>query len=417
MCLLRSVFVVFLCFLLSSCGLRKIEENKDIAFNEDMVASSASVSAESIKSLAIYYSLDSYKAKKYEPDSCLLGAYILSDKVVGFDIAQFELKIAPHGSYKYHMKMGEEFPISWILSCYKENKLPFIALSPENNSSPYDYRLLTEYAKKFGELRVPIILGFYPNPIQNGYKPELYKSFFEYARGEFIAYAPNVAFAFVADSSEVYETDKYLPKTCVDWLGLDLYIPIENNRINNSYLASLNYFYEKYQSLYPLMISSFGVSNYSTTNHKYYIKNAKEEIKGFYTDLEEKYPRIKAVYYMDFDNSTATNFNVKPFLSDNFSITENEEIALEYKRVIQKAYFLNSFKEKNIKQEKILYKKMAVLENGKYYAPLSFLTDFGYSYAGLNIKKINNEGFVDAEEFSRLNKLEIKQEKNKLEFS
>lgn len=415
MCLLRSVFVVLLCFLLCSCNsdLANNIEDKTVGFNEDITVSPTAVSVNPTKSLSIYYSLDKYTPKKYEPSSCLSGAYILSDKAVGFDIAQFELKTAPHASYKYHMAMGEDFPLSWVLSCYKENKLPFIVLSPQSNSPSttiYDYTLITNYAKKFGELKLPIILGFYPNPIKNGYNPTLYKSFFEYAKQEFNTYSPNTALAFIMDSSEIYKIEKYLPKRdCIDWLGLDLYFPIENDDINNSYISSLNYFYEKYQSQYPLMLSSFGISSYSTLNHKYYIKNAKEELNGFYSDLEEKYPRIKAVYYMDLDNSEPKGFNLKSYTTDNFSITENDELTLEYKKAIQSPYFLNTFNIAENRQhqapEKILYSKTALSQGGKYYIPLSLLTACGYKYDGIELKNLDNESYVELEAFVNQNEL------------
>lgn len=296
----------------------------------------------------VYYSLNNYEPESLEPEfGCYSGAYILSDKSIGFDISQFELKAGSHGSYKYHLLTGDEFPLSWVLSCYKESKLPFIVLAPSDSNKPFDYDIITEYAKDFGELDIPILLGFYPEPEKNGWSPELYKSFFAYAREEFAKYSPNTSFVFITGPEEAYNADKYIDGKSVDWLGMDLYMPIKDGKPDNSCLSDFNYFYMKYQSQYPIMISALGVSSYSAENHSYFTSKAAEEISSFYKTAKEKYPRLKAVYYMDFDSTRFSDISSKA--SNSFLITNGDEVTEKYKSAVSDSYFISKLKTENTK--------------------------------------------------------------------
>ncbi len=406
---IKAIILLFLFFLGVFCLNACQNETDVIKSNSDIIASPAAAEPYINKNLSLYYSLSNYELKKFEPYSgCYAGAYILADRSIGFDMAQFELKTSAHSSYKYHLKLGEEFPAGWILNCRKDFKLPFIIIDAKNKETPFDYRLITEYAKKFGELNEPVLIGFYPEPAKNGYPAEIYKKFFEYARAEFNAYAPNTAFVFITNSEELYKIDNYFPNAqSVDWVGINIYMPIENNNIKNCSVSSLNYFYNKYQSKYPLMISSLGISNYSADNHTYYTNEASEEISNFYVMLKNKYPRIKAVYYMDFDASTLLNTeNTNP---NSFLITNNDNVTDSYKKSISDSYFKNSFttEQDYSYPQKILFSKLAAEKNGNYYIPhylseiLRLLNDKNYSI------QIDSNQYDNLSELAKLNNLKI----------
>ncbi len=284
------------------------------------------------------YTIDAqYALSLYEPkEGCYLGAYILSNKNVNFDIQTFEqVTKREHGIYVYNMKLGQPFPQQWVLECYARMKTPCIILEPDNDANPYSTQQLEACAKKFGELYIPMFVQFYPNPKKYG-APEDYVRFYNAARKIFKDNASNVSFVWAVPIDDVYTSAQYYPgDDNVDWVGLNIYKTIDN--IQNMD-AGLDYFYYTYQHRKPMMISQLAISHFTSSNHQYYTAEAQNDIDHFYTSIVNKYPRIKAVNYMDFNN---LDISPDSAVCDNFSITDDESILDAYEQATVHPLFLN----------------------------------------------------------------------------
>lgn len=284
-----------------------------------------------------------YQLGLYEPQQgCYAGAYVLSNRSLQFDIKQFEeMTQKSHGIYIYNMKLGEVFPLQWVLECISQKKTPHIIVHPPSTDMPYQEFLLERAAREFGQFYVPIFVQFYPNPHQSFKNPEDYKSFFQKARETFRKYASNAAFVWSVDSDSVYDNKVYYPgDEAVDWVGLNIYEPIYINGLKNEQdvRKPIDFFYHQYQRRKPIMISQLGISHYSKKDHGYYIEEAAEKLNEIYEKLRTDYPRIKAVHYMDFNNIAVAPGEMG---SDNFSITEDATLLSTYRSQIGDEHFLD----------------------------------------------------------------------------
>lgn len=284
----------------------------------------------------VYVEDSSYTLSLYEPkDGCYLGAYILSNKKINFDINTFEdLTKKEHSSFMYNMKLNDPFPLQWVLECYSLMKTPHIVIEPPSEDYPFQYELLESAAKQFGELYIPIFLQFYPNP--HKYDKDEYIRFFREARTIFERNASNVAFVWSIDDSGITDSFLYYPSDeYVDWIGINIYKTIDTEK---DIEAVLDYFYYTYQKSKPLMISQLGISHFTSSGHKYYTNEAAAEIENIYSLAASKYPRIKAINYMDFNN---LEVSPEAEVRDNFSITDEELILAAYIKTIKNQAFLS----------------------------------------------------------------------------
>ncbi len=291
----------------------------------------------------VYVTDKNYKLSLYEPQKgAYLGAYVLSNKKINFDIEYFEtLANKKHGVYIYNMKLGEAFPFDWILSCIATMKTPYIIVHPPNDYMPFQSNLLDDAAKEFGELYVPIFVQFYPNPQFKNYDSQEYINFFKKARESFKEYASNVSFVWSADEENVYNCLNYYPgDEYTDWVGLNIYETIQDkeNTYKRDIFKEIDYFYYLFQKSKPMMISQLGISHYTSKDHTYYIKEAGAELVSVYDKIREEYPRIKAINYMDFNN---IDLSPEGTVRDNFSITDDEDVLENYKKAIENNYFLS----------------------------------------------------------------------------
>lgn len=335
----KAVAFVFISFFLSGCLNSKVNIKET---NEEAV----NIKSESVPLYDDIYNLyiknENYILSMYEPkEGHYIGAYILTDKNADKNIENFEkLSEKEHLNYIYHMVLGEPFPINWVLECISFSKMPYIVIEAPNLYSPFQYEFLESTAKEFGKFNIPVFVQFYPNPQQNNFDSEKYKDFFIKAREEFKKYAPNVAFIWSVDLDGVYDNEFYYPgNEYTDWVGLNIYIPIDSSGKMKSIKNEIDYFYYMYQKDKPIMISQLGISHFTTRGHKYYTYEATNEIKKLYSLILEQYPRIKAVNYMSFNN-----FDISPqsSISDNFSITDNKTVLSAYKEAVKNENYIGN---------------------------------------------------------------------------
>ena len=309
----------------------------------------------------------------YEPDTgCYIGAYILSDKVSGGNISNFErITATEHSFYTYILKIGQPFPSEWMLGCIAKMKTPNIILVPENIDEPYNTKLLEETAKKCGEFSIPMFVHFYPIENANSYDAAEYKSFFKIARAYFSQHAPKAAFVWDIHINSLDLAENLYPgDESTDWVGVNIYMDIEaqTGALTTGILPKLDYFYYTFQEKKPLFISQLAISHFSSTDHAYYLKEADTAAREIYLHTANNLPRIKAVNYMSYDSITPLNMAQG---NDNYSVASDSRIANIYKQIVAGDYFLSNLEataEGEIFAQKLPLPYEAVYHGGNFYA-------------------------------------------------
>ncbi|NLK96661.1 glycosyl hydrolase [Defluviitalea saccharophila] len=332
--------IIFVCLLLTSCNASE-KSKAPIASEEEKEVSAAQAIIEKTE-YKLYRNI-SRPLSLYEPkEGCYLGAYILSNSDINFDIETFEkITETSHGIYLRNMKLGAIFPIDWVLECTSRMKTPYIILQPPSEDFPYQDYLLEETAKEFGYYFIPMFVQFYPNPHQYD-NPQAYKDFFIKARNIFKEYAPNVAFIWSVNLENCEDSLIYYPgDEAVDWVGIDVYdlIYTNNEKNDQNLFEDIDFVYYSFQGKKPMMISQLGISHYSNKDHGYYIDEAANKISAFYNTIRNQYPQIKGINYMDFNNIEAAPNDMG---QDNFKITSQEQLTEAYKNALKYTYFIDS---------------------------------------------------------------------------
>lgn len=342
------IHMIFFCFIITACQMSQKDMQQATYNQEDKLTLNEYLYEKTNYKLFINKekSLELYEP----PNNCYIGAYILSNPDLNFEIDNFEeITKKSHGIYLRNLKLGKPFPIEWVLECTAKMKTPFIIVQPPSIDYPYQDFLLEETARAFGEYYIPIFVEFYPDPQQYGNSKE-YKEFFNKARNIFNKYAPNVAFVWSVNYKNIKDSMPYYPgDDFVDWVAINLYdmLDVENKDDvidNKDIFNEIDFFYFLFQDKKPIMISQLGISHYSKQNHGYYVDEAAKKIEDFYKKIKIYYPQIKTVNYMDFDNIEVAPEEMG---YDNFKITAHKNLLESYISVVNNEYFTDSLDTQN----------------------------------------------------------------------
>ncbi|WP_250229225.1 glycoside hydrolase family 26 protein [Anaeropeptidivorans aminofermentans] len=369
---IKPFLIIFVIMLLSAC-VRTGEPENTPEITEEAVEVSTIQKTEPEAMLAIYYEKEMETAL-YEPEEgCYLGAYILSDKAVDFDIKKFEsLTEANHSLYSYYTKLSSPLPTEWILSCIANMKTPNIFVYPDSIENPYDYAKLESAAKKFGEFYVPMFVHLYPLTEDMPYDPENYRDFYQRAKDIFEEHASNVAFVWTVSEKNLPLINNYYPgDDSVDWVGISIKKSAHKDKgIDMNILPKIDYFYNTFQDRKPVMVSELAISHFSSENHAYYSKEAGDALKEVYNAVISDYPRIKAINYMSYNGLEPVNQTPG---TDNFSITDNETMLQYYKEAAGNTGFIKAV-DFSAGGDKFMGKVKAFQE-GAYYQGEAYLPE------------------------------------------
>lgn len=396
--------------LLTGCETKQV--------SEDVVAPVIlTESTSSTEMYNLFLENDAYTLKKYEPkENSYLGIFLEENK--DDFITDFEKQAKVTNSiYMYNLKLGEEFPLSWVLNCYSKYKTPFITIYPPDNlTETYDTEILEKMSKEFGALDIPIFVNFYPLTERLSTSPQTYKSFFKSAKTFFEINAPNVCFVWSIDYNFAYNAKMYYPgDEYTDWVGINIYEDIlEDDKINIIF-NELDIFYKTFQEIKPIAISNLAISHFSNKSFNYNIKNKLNELERFYSYIPSKYPRIKMINYINTDNLKEINIKNK----QNYSISDNREILKSYRNLIENGKFSISIvlNEKNrnssekIKTPFLVYKK-----DNSFFLEKETIKSLGYenSIASLKEYYIDNKTLYSLDELINIFSLKkIVDDKNK----
>lgn len=326
---------------------------------------------ESYDIYSLCYSKNRAKTDLEIADKCLKGAYILGDRNTEYDIKSFEDMTGEHDIYVYHMEAEEDFPLSFVINCVAKDKIPYIVISQSGEAKNFDYSALSNMAKDFGRFDVPMLVGFYPKSVAKQYDSKEYIEYFRTARDMFNKYAKKVDFVWSIYSENVLFAQEYYPgDDFVDWVGLEVYEDIDENGIIKAE-SDIELFVDKFQDKKPILLN-VAVAHYSTLDYKYYVNEAVAEIERLYS-MPKKYSAIKAINYMDFNQSALYGGGGVKF---NYLLTDNDDILSAYREAVAEDIMQNAM---------LRYKNIAYVKNGSVYVGESVIDYFNLKDEGIRI--------------------------------
>ncbi|MDQ6420069.1 glycosyl hydrolase [Paenibacillus sp. LHD-117] len=374
-------------------------------------SSQASLAASHDRDWTIHYSpreTTGVKRAKLEPETgAYLGAYVLQDDSIGQSMERFnQLTGRDHASFFKYVGYGQPFPVKWVRDVAAAGAFPHIAWEPNNGLDEVrDDAYLREFAAQAHDADVPILLRFASemNGTWTSYSgnPELYKEKWRLVHDVFEEVSPNTAMLWsVLAMPEKPMADYYPGDELVDWVGVNIY-SVRYHNGDRSYPADredpldlLNAVYDRFSRTKLIAVSEFGASHYTTTDGKRDIGFAAQKIRRLYGALEDRYPRVKAVYYFDVNNISA--FNPSRRVND-YSITGEQALLDAYGEATASNYFAghiasaagvkgnNQHGESH--RESYTFRGKLFESKGVLYADESFFTD----YLGIKLTRISKD--------------------------
>lgn len=304
---------------------------------------------------------------KYEPaQGTLLGAAVTGDPAIGYDNLN---RIADvygrnYASILLYVKDWNSYPDETLLKLAKKEGLSLhVAWEPSSGlAAVEDNDYLRAFAAKLNDYGLPVFLRFAAE--MNGDwtpwsgNPDQYIEKFRLVAGVMRQKAPNVAMVWSPNYYPDEKVDAYYPgDQWVDWVGINAYTdyffngnpdsPVESATINYqgrnaNPLHKFKAIYERYSSRKPIMISETGVA----WANRYPFTDVSDwgaaSLERFYSYLPLAYPRIKAVYYFNFDISgKGADF---PCFS-HYLISGNEKMLRAYKQATTSPWYLNDWRQ------------------------------------------------------------------------
>lgn len=303
-----------------------------------------------------------YPLGKFEPSSGIIyGATTLRDPALGPDQNYQQVVTGKYGK-----------PYSGILGYINWGDLP--SVSPEflqakssnvmlqiawqltaGLNAVQDDEYLHSFARELREYGKPLFLSFGREMngdwVVWGGNPLLYKQKYQLVSSVMKREAPNVAMVWTPGYVPSETVDDYYPGDAwVDWVGINGYTDYYCNGNPNMDKATAEVFYQgseanpltKFKAIYdrysgrkPIMIGETGVA---WANRRPYVEVtdwAVNNIKRFYGYLPLAYPRIKAVYYFNVDQSTS-DFS-------HYLVSGNPKLEKAFREAISSPVYLSDY--------------------------------------------------------------------------
>ncbi|GHU53836.1 hypothetical protein AGMMS49975_13010 [Clostridia bacterium] len=306
---MRKILVIFCIFILSACTQEKEAESFKDA---EIVIEPPRVMEE----YRVFVRNENARLGLYEPKEGVYAGVYTKDEIPDFD-----KKTAPHAMYVRNVTTKDVFPVSFILSCIANSKVPYIVVNPANAYDPFNLDDLAEIADEIGEFYAPVFVDIFPNADISRYNPADYISFFRSARAIFASRASNAALVFSCD--ELAEARLFYPgDDAVDWVG-----------VNTADFEQIYFYFQKKK---PVIVSEYAVSHQSDSDYSYQTKNAAAAVSAFYDNLKF-YPRIKAINYINVNTLSGENYH--NLSKNNYLVTDEALILEAYKKAVSERKF------------------------------------------------------------------------------
>lgn len=257
-----------------------------------------------------------------------LAGFSITNTSLYTTIETLENNTSANTIYGFEMTTADTFPISDVLHCFILDKTPLITLTADNGFFPTDNRLIS-LAQSFGTLNIPIYLNLFPFGTRLYANTHNYTQQWNNAAKIFRKNAPNVTLVWSMPSDDVRYNINFCPDNeCFDMVGLSHYQNTEDSE--DSLFSALEYlcFYTDKD----ILVTSLGVSHYSTANHSYTTAQTAEKLVNIYSGLAQNYPQVKAVLYTDVDFSMGSPSSVQ---CNDYRITTEPNLIAAYNSAIK----------------------------------------------------------------------------------
>jgi len=342
---------------------------------------------------------DDFTLGMYETiDSIYLGAFIEDDSLLAGDIGMFErLSGVNHAIFAYRYTLGESFPIRFILQSLARGKTPLIEIHPGeiwHIDYEIDYYQIEELARAFGQFDVPMFISF--NASEAGLDMQMSKDFFIALRKAFAYNVPKAAFVWsVSFESGSRSFDYYPGDEWVDWVGITAFSNITEDGGHSDIFERLDNFYFNFHTRKPIMITSLGISNFSTVDHSYRIAEASAVIEYIYERIAVNYPRVKAIIYAGCRRETGG-------ISQSHQLTDSDRLLISYQVATSGDRFASEIKTELSGQKSSQWIKSRhdakVIGDTVFISRQSLMDDFGASSLELDRRRDHIE-IIDGEPF------------------
>ena len=356
--------LIYASLLLTACG--DGGEAVPVFQPEISVVQAGAATTPEILTFDLNIEVQEFQLARHEPTAgAFIGAHISHDAAFE-SIRAFESEIGvEHAIFAYKMKLGDEYPVRWVLENLAAGKAPFITLMPPDDISLLNTHslmdILQNFAAEAGRFNMPIFVELFPMLSHHGFSPHDYISFFQTSRTVFDYYAPNVALVWGFDAENLAESAHFYPgRDSVDWIHLKVYNNIDVDGAYGDLFNYIDFFYFAYQQERPLMVS-FGVSHHAADSNRYFIREAAEKIEYIYGRLVD-YPRIKAVIYRSYNEPGGGKFGLRGA----------DAIMTAYVQAASSAYFLGFVSNFQTPRQDVQVMRSpfrAVMRDGYYYIP------------------------------------------------
>lgn len=304
---------------------------------------------------------------KYEPAwGTLLGASVTGDPAVGYDLKRMSSVYGRRNAALLIYSKWDTYPDETILKLARGEGLSLqVSWEPSHGlSAVQDDSYLRTFARKLKDCGVPVFLRFASE--MNGDwtpwsgDPDLYIEKFRLVTDVMREDAPNVAMVWSPNYVPDVKVDAFYPgDQWVDWVGINAYSDYYFNGNPNSPgdIATINYqgrnanplhkfraIYNRYASRKPIMICETGVawanrypfvdiSDWGATN-----------LGRVYSYLPLLYPRIKAVFYFNYD---ITNKGPDFPSFSHYLISGNEKMLRAYRQATASPWYLDDWRQQS----------------------------------------------------------------------
>ncbi|OON95776.1 MAG: hypothetical protein ATN36_07565 [Epulopiscium sp. Nele67-Bin005] len=248
-----------------------------------------------------FYIQEEMALAPYEPmNGVYLGAYVERNAVLDNDIKKFEEQIGQKQAFRvFQYNSDDPISSSDVLECIANKQVPYIKYLFDDTKGINDvYHLIGDLSSVY---RTPMFIELYP-VTSSMTNPKTYNNQYQEAYQLIKRYLSESTIVWSIDHTRVEDVSIYYPgDEYVDWVGLNMFLPrLRNGEIaQDNYSSIIDMWYKTFQSTKPMMLTSLGVSYFSSEDYIYTTSEAKDKLEYFYSELPEKYPRIKGILYVD----------------------------------------------------------------------------------------------------------------------
>ncbi len=266
---MKSGFLLLLTLVFSGFACIGANKNENIEFSEN-----ACISA------------DVYMVTG-EEKTAFTGFYPDSLRGLGSDV------------YIRFMKNTDTLPGNFIRECIGDGVCPYLIIEGDKNI--FDLGLIEKIAENLGYYSTKAYIELYPIYAAPSFNTDSYRWFYKEAVRIFKKYAPETEIVWALSSEYIYEEGEWLPFGAeIDFLGISVVLGLNGENNAPELWDRLEYLTFTYDL--PLIITRFGVTDYSEKNHRYYKNEKLPYITEGLKNLTSAYPNIGGILLFELED-------------------------------------------------------------------------------------------------------------------